>query len=91
MISFYSYLNFPWIWQMQRLYDWFPVLSSRPGSSAKGHSEPGSWDMQETVIFPAITISLHQMEGPCTSGAFPVVACIVGASQARQQKEPIMR
>ena len=38
---------------MQRLYDWFPVLSSRPGSlDAKGHSEQGSRDTQETIVFP---------------------------------------
>ena len=36
---------------MKRLDDWFPVLSSRPGSlDAKGHSEQGSRDTQETVV-----------------------------------------
>ena len=30
-----------------------------------------------------------QIEGRCTSGAWPVVACIAGASQARQRKEPV--
>ena len=36
---------------MQRLNDWFPVLSSRHGSlDAKVYSEPGSRDTQETVV-----------------------------------------
>ena len=38
----------PW---MQRVDDWFHVLSSRPGSSdAEGYSELDSRDMQETVV-----------------------------------------
>jgi len=38
---------------MKRLDDWFPALSSRPDSlDAKGHSEQGSRDTQETIVFP---------------------------------------
>ena len=38
----------PW---MQRVDDWFHVLSSRPGSSdAEGYSELDSRDTQETVV-----------------------------------------
>jgi len=111
---------------MQRLNDWFSVLSSRHGSlDAKVYSEPGSRDTQETVVSQslagamrcerlghhaetqavglfavkqAINHYLHlvwlrtnenQTEGPCTSGPWPAVACIAGASRARQRKEPI--
>jgi len=36
---------------MRTTINWFPVLSSRHGSSdAKGHSEPDSRDTQETVV-----------------------------------------
>ena len=31
----------------------------------------------------------NQTEGACTSGTWPTVACIAGASQARERKEPI--
>jgi len=64
-----------------------PCASERSGHRAKTQAA----GLLAAINRLAITISLHQMEGPCTSGAFPVVACIVGASQARQQKEPIMR
>jgi len=46
---------------MQRLDDWFPALSSRPGSSdAKGHSEPGSRDTQEMIVFPIASLATVQ-------------------------------
>ena len=45
---------------MQRLDDWFPVLSSRPGSSdAEGHSELDSRDMQETVVPQSLAGAMH--------------------------------